>query len=361
MPSLLIFLLVLSLLVVVHEWGHFIVARLVGIRVEKFSIGFGPVIFGKKIGDTEYCFSLLPLGGFVKMAGENPTDASGAAWEFNSKSLLQKFAVVFAGPLMNAFLAFIIFWFIFMVGQPTMTTKIGKILPDSAAGAAGMLEGDKITAVDGAKVALWEELLKKLHENPQPTLVLTVERQGAVLEIPVMPKIRETRDIFGKVSKAAFLGVSPSSEMVHVKSNFFEAMKLAWERLWLMTATIFMSLGLMITGAMPFKESMTGPIGIFFMTQKAAEMGMVYLLYFTGSLSVSLFVLNLLPIPVLDGGHVLFILIEKIKGSPLKESVKEKMTQVGMFALLGLMVFVMFQDVSRFSIIEKTINFFLKK
>src|SRR3990167_5286663 len=117
MPSLLIFLVVLSLLVVVHEWGHFIVARLVGIRVEKFSIGFGPVIFGKKVGDTEYCVSLLPLGGFVKLAGESPEDATGAGWEFNSKTLWQKFAVVFAGPLMNAVLAFLLFWIIFMVGQ----------------------------------------------------------------------------------------------------------------------------------------------------------------------------------------------------------------------------------------------------
>ena len=128
-----------------------------------------------------------------------------------------------------------------------------------------------------------------------------------------------------------------------------------------MTTTIFMSLGLMMTGAMPFKESMTGPIGIFFMTQKAAEMGVVYLLYFMGSLSVSLFVLNLLPIPVLDGGHVLFIVIEKIKGSPLKEVIKERMTQGGMVALLALMAFVMIQDVHRFSIFENILNFFIKK
>ncbi len=361
MPSLLIFLLVLSLLVVVHEWGHFIVARLVGIRVEKFSIGFGPVLFGKKIGETEYCFSLLPLGGFVKLAGENPDESTGAKWEFNSKSLMQKFAVVFAGPLMNALLAFVLFWLIFMVGQPTMTTKVGKVLPDSAAKAAGLLEGDRILAVNGMKISLWEELLDKLHSNSAPQMILTVERDAQAIEMPVSPKIQETRDLFGRPVKAAFLGIAPSSELIHVKSGFFEAMKLAWDRLWFMTSAIFMSLGLMITGAMPFKESMTGPIGIFFMTQKAAEMGIVYLLYFTGSLSVSLFVLNLLPIPVLDGGHVLFITIEKLKGSPLKEAVKEKMTQVGMVALLGLMAFVMLQDIHRFSILENTVKFFTGK
>ena len=361
MPSLLVFLCVLSVLVVVHEWGHFAVARLVGIRVEKFSIGFGPVVFGKKIGDTEYCFSLLPLGGFVKLAGESGEEATGAAWEFNSKTLLQKFAVVFAGPFMNALLAFILFWFIFMVGQPTMTTKVGKILPDSAAKAAGILEGDRITAIDGQKVALWDELLKKLHENPPPVVNLTVERQGSPLQISVTPKIHEARDIFGKTVRTAFLGISPSSEVIHVKSGFFEAMALAFQRVWFMTAAIFSSLALMITGALPFKESMTGPIGIFFMTQKAAEMGFVYLLYFMGSLSVSLFVLNLLPIPVLDGGHVLIIVIEKIKGSSLKDATKEKMTQAGMMVMLVLMVFVVFQDIHRFSILENIRNFFIKK
>ncbi len=361
MPSLLIFLAVLSLLVVVHEWGHFIVARMVGIRVEKFSIGFGPVLFGKKIGETEYVFSLLPLGGFVKLAGESPEDATGAAYEFNSKSLWQKFAVVFAGPLMNALLAFLLFWAIFMIGQPTMTTKVGKIVQGSAAEAAGLMEGDRITEVDGKKVELWEDLLVILHDNPPATMKLIVSHGTELREVAITPRIQEVRDIFGKTRKSAVLGVYPSSEMTHVKSGVFQAMGLAFERLWVMTATIFISLGMMITGALPFKESMTGPIGIFFMTEKAAQMGLLTLASFTASLSVSLFVLNLLPIPVLDGGHVLFILIEKIKGSPLKDTVKEKMTQVGLTALLVLMAFVMLQDMDRFSIFKNVQNFFHQK
>ena len=127
-----------------------------------------------------------------------------------------------------------------------------------------------------------------------------------------------------------------------------------------MSSMIFYSLGLMITGALPFKDSMTGPIGIFFMTQEAAHLGVIYLFYFMGSLSVSLFVLNLLPIPVLDGGHVLFILVEKLKGSPLKNSLKEKMTQGGMSLLLLLMVFVIFQDIHRFAIIDNVMKLFVK-
>lgn len=360
MPSFLTFIIVLSILVVVHEWGHFIVARLVGIRVEKFSIGFGPVLFGKKVGDTEYCFSLLPLGGFVKMAGENPDETQGKPDEFNSKSLLQKFAVVLAGPVMNAILAFLIFWVVFMVGQPTMTTKIGKVLPGSPAKAAGMLENDRIVAVNGVSVRIWEELLEQIHSSGK-TAKFQVERAGGVVDLTITPETREAKTIMGKTVQTSFIGVAPSSEMVHIRSGFLEAAVLAFQRLWTMTSAIFMSLGLMITGAMPFKESMTGPIGIFFMTQKAAEMGAVYLLYFMGSLSVSLFVLNLLPIPVLDGGHILFILIEKIKGSPLKNSTKDWMTQGGMYALLALMVFVMLQDFHRFSIFQNVINLFSKK
>ncbi len=358
MPSALIFLVVLSVLVIVHEFGHFIVARLLGIRVEKFSIGFGPVIFGKKIGETEFCMSLLPLGGFVKLAGESPEEATGKEWEFHSKSMLQKTMVVLAGPAMNAFLAFIIFSFVFLIGNPTLTNKIGKILKDAPAQSAGLLEGDRILSVDGQKVTLWEDILKAIRKS-DGKVVFIVERNGHELEIPVEPEKREVRDLLGKKVRASFIGVAPSNEMIPVRNGFFKALALGAERVITLSAMIFYSLGLMIIGALPFKDSLTGPIGIFFMTQAAAQMGFVTLLYFMGSLSVSLFVLNLLPIPVLDGGHLFFMVIEKIKGSPLKDSVKEKMTQGGLVALLLLMAFVIFQDIHRFSIVENIANFVL--
>ncbi len=359
MSSALIFIFVLSVLVVVHEFGHFIVARLVGVRVEKFSIGFGPVLFSRKFGETEFCVSLLPLGGFVKLAGESPEESKGAEWEFNSKNLWQKFLIVFAGPLMNAFLAFVIFSSIFLVGQPTLTTTIGKVLDGTPAKEAGIEVGDKITAVNGQQVALWEELLKVVHKS-ESKIVFMVERGSQTLAIPVVPRVQDSRDMFGKKIRVAFVGVAPSSEMIYVKNGIFKAIYLGAERVWTLTAMIFYSLGLMISGALSFKESVTGPIGIFFMTQQAAQMGIVYLFYFMGSLSVSLFVLNLLPIPVLDGGHVLFILIERLKGSPLKESIKEKMTQGGLVLLLVLMAFVIFQDINRFSIVQNVRNFFIR-
>ncbi len=359
MLSALTFLFVLSVLVVVHEYGHFIVARMVGIRVEKFSIGFGPVLFSRKFGETEFAFSLLPLGGFVKMAGENPEEATGKKDEFNSKSLLQKFAVVFAGPLMNAFLAFVIFTGVFFVGQPTFTARLGKVLDGSPAKEAGLLPGDTIVAIDGRSVKFWDDVMKEVRQGRGP-MRIRVEREGVPAEFTVNPKIQQMPNIFGKRSSIPFVGVAPSSEMVTIKSGPLKAVALGAERVWTLTTMIFYSLGLMITGAMPFKESVTGPIGIFFMTQEAAKLGVIYLFLFMGSLSVSLFVLNLLPIPVLDGGHVLFILIERLKGSPIKDSTKERVTQGGLVALLGLMALVIFQDLHRFSIFENIKHLFIR-
>lgn len=359
MQGALSFIFVLGVLVIVHEFGHFIVARLLGIRAEKFSIGFGPRIFGQKFGETEFIVSLLPLGGFVKLAGESPEEAQGASWEFQSKPLWQRSAVVLAGPAMNALLAYLLFVAVFLTGQPTLTSKIGKVLEGTPAASAGLREGDRVLAVNGEPVSTWEEVLNRVQTLRAP-LTLSLERDGSKLETSVTPEQREIKGLRGPKKSRPFLGVAPASEIVHVKSGFSEAWGLAWTRLWELTGMILSSLAMMVTGAVPFKDSMTGPIGIFFMTQQAAEMGFAYLLYFMGSLSVSLFVLNLLPIPVLDGGHLLFMLIETLKGSPLNERVRERMTQGGMAVLLGLMAFVILQDISRFSILQNLIGLFHK-
>ena len=358
--SALIFIFVLGVLVIVHEFGHFIVAKTCGIRVEKFSIGFGPVIFARQFGETEFCVSILPLGGFVKLSGESPEDSKGAEWEFSSKPLIQRTAVVLAGPFMNALLAFFLFFFIFWAGQPTLTAKIGKVLSDGPAKTAGLLEGDRVLVVNGNPVIYWEDVLRQVHQNKEEIL-FRIERSDGMRDIVVKPLVRESHDLFGRKSRSSFVGIAPSQEVIYVKSSFERSLWLAAERVWMMTWMIFASLGLMITGALPFKDSMTGPIGIFFMTQQAAQMGFLYLLYFMGSLSVSLFVLNLLPIPVLDGGHLLFVLIEHFKGSPIKDSVKERMTQGGLALLLGLMGFVIFQDIHRFSILENIAKFFTSR
>ena len=358
MSHALVFILVLSILVVVHEFGHFIMAKLAGIRVERFSIGFGPVLFGKKIAGTEFVFSLLPLGGFVKMAGENANESEGKEWEFNSKPLGWKFLVVFAGPFMNALLAVVLFTFVFTTGQPMVTAKIGKIMPKSPAAAAELKENDRVVSVNGHLVKYWEEVLREVRQS-QDKIVLVVERDGAPRDVTVVPNVGSQSSPVKKKA-VPFIGIAPSSEVVYLEHPLLEAAVLAFRRVADMTGMILFSFALMFSGALSFKDSMTGPIGIYFMTGQAAQMGPAYLLYFMGSLSVSLFVLNLLPIPVLDGGHVLFILIEKIKGSPLKESVKDKMTQGGMTVLLVLMAFVILQDVHRFEILDNLKKIFVR-
>lgn len=355
--SALIFIFVLGVLVIVHEFGHFVVAKACGIRVDKFSIGFGPVIISKQCGETEFCVSLLPLGGFVKLSGESAEDSEGKEWEFTAKPLFQRTAVVLAGPFMNAFLAYILFLIIFWTGQPTLTAKIGKVLDNSPAKSAGLLEGDLVLNVNKEPVIYWEDLLKQVHQN-RNEILFRVKRADGLHDILAKPLIREGHDLFGRKTMNSFVGVAPAQEVIYVKSAFSKSVFLAAEHLGSMTAMIFASLALMITGAVSLKDSMTGPIGIFFMTQQAAQMGFSYLLYFIGSLSVSLFVLNLLPIPVLDGGHLLFMLIEHFKGSPLKDSVKERMTQGGLVLLLSLMAFVIFQDIHRFSIVENILKVF---
>ena len=206
-------------------------------------------------------------------------------------------------------------------------------------------------SLNGHPVKQWDEVLAVVRGG-QEQIVFSVQRGEETLEINLKPEMRELGDVFGKKHSVSFVGISPSNDVTYIRSGFFESFYLGARRVLEMSGMIFMSLWMMVTGSMPFKDSLTGPIGIFFMTQEAAHMGILYLLSFMGSLSVSLFVLNLLPIPVLDGGHVLFIVIERLKGSSLKESTKERMTQVGMFLLLGLMAFVILQDVHRFAIID---------
>lgn len=353
MPSILVFVLVLGVLMAVHEFGHYIAARWAGVRVDRFSFwGIGPRLFGMKIGDTDFCVSLLPVGAYVQMAGESESETKegpGEPWEFRSKSLFKKFIIVFAGPFMNALLAVALFAIVAMNGEQALVPKISRVMADSPAAAAGLLAGDRIRAIGGEPVTLWEDFTQKLQPYAGKPVVLTVERGEEQRQIAVTPAEREVH-LPGGSGKAAFLGVSPSVQFLPLKISPWAALGAGIQKTASMTTMTFVSLGRMASGAMPFRESVTGPIGIFFMTQQAAEMGWLMLFHFTATLSVSLWVLNLLPIPVLDGGHILFIFIEKIKGSPLKEKVRERMTQSGMALLLMLMVVVVAQDLDRFSI-----------
>jgi regulator of sigma E protease len=338
--------------VIIHELGHFIAAKRAKVKVEKFSFGFGPRLCGIKKGDTDYVISLVPLGGYVKMAGDEPSLAKGESFEFLSKTVAQRFKIVFCGPLLNYALGFLLFWFIFMIGAPATTNKIGDLLDKYPARAAGLQKGDRILSVDNRPTKYWEDLTDIIHDKKEGELNLVIERQTRagrkVLDIQITPIRKEMTDIFGKKRSIALIGISPSDEVVKVKFGFFESFKKAGQQVYKLTEITCKSFLFIITGKLSLKESVTGPIGIFIITSKAAQLGMVYLLQMMAVLSVSLAIFNLLPVPVLDGGHILFLIVEKIRGKPLNERAQEIATQAGLALLIALMVFVFYADILKF-------------
>jgi len=351
--SLISFLVVLSILVLVHELGHFIAAKRCGVRVEKFSFGFGPKLFSVKRGDTEYLVSLVPLGGYVKMAGDEPGEAiTHQKWEFMSKKVSERFAIIFAGPLLNYFLAFLIFSVIFMFGNPTLTTEVGGLLKGYPA-EGSLVVGDRITAVNGRPVKYWEDMTEIIHRQVDGVLTLSVQRGDSISSVEIRPVVRKTKDIFGKETKIALVGISPSQKIEKIRYGLFESFGKGWVKLMHLTAITYKSLFAIITGQLSFKESMTGPIGIFVITGKAAELGLIYLLHLMGILSASLAIFNLLPLPVLDGGHIIFLALEKVRGKPLSARSQEMIANVGVSLLILLTVFVFYNDIMNFRIAEK--------
>ncbi len=361
MLSLVSFIIVLSILVIVHEFGHFIVAKKMGVRVEKFSIGFGPEIAGITKAETRYSVSIIPLGGYVKLAGE--TSAEGVKpekWEYLSRTVGERIKIIFAGPLLNYILAFLIFSFVFMAGSPTLTTKIGKVMPGYPAESAGLKTGDRILNINGKDVVYWEDVTKIVHTSKNIEMKLLVERDGEQVSLIAMPKSQDMKTIFGSRKKISIIGIAPSDEIVYVKYGFLKSIYMGAERLWTLTYITCRALWASITGAIPVKESMTGPIGIFYITGQAAKLGLVYLLQLMGVLSASLAIFNLLPVPVLDGGHILFLIIEKIRKKPVSLKIQENITQVGISLLIVLMLFVFYNDFMRFGIFEKIAHLWKK-
>jgi len=363
MSSIIVFLIVLSVLILVHEFGHFIFAKRFGIKVEVFSLGFGNKLFCFKRNGTEYRVSCIPLGGYIKMAGETPyeADKKGASDEFVSKPAGQRAAVLVAGPVFNYILGFLLFAFIFLTGSPQITSLVGGLVDDYPAKAVGIKLGDRITQLNGKDVYYWEEILDVVRQTTSGSISLKAQRAGKEFAFVISPKPREFKNIFGQQIKIGLLGISPSSEVKYVRHAPIEAVALAAKKTWNLTQLTYFSLWRMMTGAMSFKESVAGPIGIFMVTQKAAIAGLPYLLGIMAVLSISLAIFNLLPIPVLDGGHLFFLLIEKIFKRPVSEKVYERITQIGMALLITFMIFVMYNDAAKAGWIAKIIAVFTKQ
>lgn len=349
MISLLIFLFILGILIIVHEFGHFIIAKRMGVKIEKFSLGFGPQILSKKKNDTQYSIRAIPLGGYVKFAGDSLEEYKGNNYEYMSKSPGQRARIIFFGSLLNYLLGFLCFWFIFFVGYPTLTTKVGGLIDGLGAKDAGIKVGDRIVAIDGKKVELWMDLQNIIQNKKADTLTrLSVLRDNKEYTIDVKIEERQLEDPLGEKRNVGLLGIAPEGEIIKVRHGFIEAFLLGINKTKELTIMTYKALWRMITGKLSLRESVTGPLGIFYITSKVASVGIIALLHLIAVLSVSLAIFNLLPLPVLDGGHILLLGIEKIRGRTLSLKTERIITQIGLTLIISLAVLVTYNDLIRF-------------
>jgi regulator of sigma E protease len=439
------FVVVLGILILVHELGHFFMARLAGVGVERFSIGFGPVLWRVRGKETEYCVSAIPMGGYVKMMGddENPLEGGKGgtidpAKAFNTKPLIARFLIVFAGPAMNFILAAVIAALMFMlIGRPVAPAEIGRVTEGGAAAQAGLKTGERLVAVDGKPIQYWEdlaravqsaggralsvtvrgsggertvtltpaqakrkdlfgdeqvvwevgatpyvpaaigdtvsgdpadaaglkpndvvtaiegqpvlswdELAEKIHQRAEQPTRLEVKRGGETLSITVTPKKGKIPGPDGKETEVGLIGIRPSGAVTFVRSNPITAI---WDGLvWSVDVTVKTAIGLykIVVGQLD-RSNIGGPIQIAKTAGEQARQGVVSLALFTAVISINLFLLNLLPVPMLDGGHLLFFAFEAVLGRPLSVRKREVAQQVGFALLMLLMVFAFYNDFKR--------------
>ena len=439
----------LGALIFIHELGHFLVAKAVGVGVERFSLGFGPRLWAIRRGETEYCISIVPLGGYVKMVGEEahgedaihpvatgpPPDPRRS---FVAKPLWTRFLIVFAGPGMNFVLAAAIFSVVFaVVGSPDFRTVVGRVQPDGAAAQAGLrprdtiviVDGqrveywgeleervmrsagrplaltaerdgqrrevtiaarqtpvrnvfgeteqvwslgvspylppvvgevqpgmpaaesgieprDRIVALDGQPVETWDDLAETISKRPGETLTLTIERAGSRLDVSVTPRAVTERDALGRETSVGRIGIARGAAPTYRRSDPLSAVAKGVARTWDVTALTAVSIWKLMTGAIP-ASSIGGPLQISMVAGQQAQQGLVSYAFFVALISVNLGILNLLPVPMLDGGHLLFFVIEAVLGRPLSVRKREIAQQIGLALLMLLMVFALFNDLTR--------------
>jgi regulator of sigma E protease len=431
--TILAFIFVLGVLIFVHELGHFLAARRIGVRVLTFSLGFGPKILSFRRGDTEYCVSAIPLGGYVKMAGENPDDArTGASDEFLSKSKWQRFQVLIMGPVMNIALALVVMTFVLYQGAdvPVYTDRVpvvGTVHPDYPGAAVGIQPGDRILAVNGDPVETWDDLSLEIAMRGGREVTLALDRGGQRLEKTVVPAkvgkyeegtlglLPEMRPAIAalnpgeaaaeaglrrgdvivslagespvtqqriyevirasegkplpivverdgqqvpltvtprKVDDTVRIGIVMAPEFRTVQPSFAQAMKLSVERNWEMSVMIVRTLVGLFTADTPVRQLM-GPVGIAGLSGDALSLGWLALFNLMAMISLNLGLLNLMPVPVLDGGHIAILALEGLSRRDFSMRVKEKMLIAGFVLLLMLMVTVIYNDLTRIQWIER--------
>jgi regulator of sigma E protease len=345
-----LFILLLSVLVFAHELGHYLAARQVGIKVLAFSIGFGRALFAwRDAHGTEWKIGWLPLGGYVQMLGQEDLKASTKSRQsghYMSKSIAQRAWVIVAGPLANVVLGVVVLWGAFGLGEQRLRAEVGAVL--AAMPAMGVLQtGDMVQWFNGTAVAGWEELYEQISDNTGTPITLGVQRGGALLQVSLTPQVKEHTDLFGDTHTVGRIGIAPSGSLYTVEHGPLEALGRALERTYELTALTVKSLWKLLTGAIG-AENLTGPLGIADITGQTAHSGFYALLMLTALISINLCVVNLFPLPVLDGGHLVFLALEKLRGRPLSAVAQEWAFRVGLLCIVGLALLSTFNDVKRF-------------
>ena len=345
----------LGVLIVFHEFGHFLFAKLSGVGVLTFSVGFGPKLWVKKKGETEYALSAFPLGGYVKMVGEDPEEEVKAVdleRSFAHKSLLKRTAIVAAGPGFNLLLAVFLLMLVFLFyGVPVLSNMVGAVEPESPAVKAGIQKGDRIIAVNNQTVTAWEDLSSAIKQSGGQALTLRVQRADQELNVTVQPRKKEVKNIFGELKEDWMIGIG--SQVSIEKGDPGLAITKAFVQTYEYSKLTLVGLYKMVTREVS-PRNLGGPILIAQMAGQQAQEGIGSFLAFLAVLSINLGVLNLLPVPVLDGGHLFFFAVEAIIGRPVSLKYREKAQQVGIFLLLLLMIFAFANDI--FRLFEKQVG-----
>lgn len=334
MQTAIISIIIFSLLIFVHEFGHYIVARLTGVRVLEFSIGFGKELLGWEKEGTRYSLKLFPLGGFCRLLEDDPEEGRQEG-SFQEKPLSSRFAVIVAGSLMNFILGIVLFslvYYLFLGVPQTQSAQIGEILPAGRAAGAGLQVGDTILAINGNQTEDWNAVIEQINASPEKEISLLVQRQGRQFPISVIPTEEDGRGL---------IGIAP----VYKKFLLLQSIGLGLTNTYFFGKLIFVSLTQMITGAIP--PDVAGPVGIVAVVGEVARTGVSNLFSLAAIISVNLGIINLLPIPALDGSRVVFLVWEAIRGRPVDPQKEGFIHFIGFTVLILLIIIISFQDISR--------------
>lgn len=342
----LVSLLVLSFLIFFHELGHFLAARMMGVYVKVFSIGFGKKIASFEWKKTQWRISMIPLGGYVQMKGQDDTDPSSQSLEsdsYSAKKPWQRIFILLAGPFANFLLALFLFWLIALGGPQVLSPVIGEVVKDSPAQQAGLQTNDIVTEINGKKIETWEEMAKAISDSTGE-LNIVVERGQYLQNFTISPQMREARNDFNESVQKRMIGIGAAgvSKTLEVENSF----AYAWDKTVWASTLIFGGVKRLILGDVPAKE-LGGVISIVKITADASDQGWMAVLFFAALISVNLGVLNLLPIPALDGGHIMFNLYEMIFRRAPTEEMLVRLTIGGWMLLIGLMALGLYNDINR--------------